>query len=71
MNKAQIQRLRERVTALCGPSLKVTLKDGSTRIVSSGDAIDLFLNGEGVKAESMTGHNGLLPGLLTGLAETE
>lgn len=71
MNTKTLDRLMARVSAMRGPTMKVFFADGSTRIVSSGDAIDLFLNGEGVKAESMSGHNGLLPSLLSALSENQ
>ena len=69
MNKARIDRLRERAFTLCGPTLNVFFADGSTRVATCADAISLFKDGRAIRAEANTGETGLLAGLLSALSE--
>lgn len=67
----RLAALERRLTHNSGPTLRVTLTNGDTKIMSSASAIDLFKTGEAIKAESAGGRNGMLADLLTSLAETQ
>lgn len=68
---SRLAALERRLDHSAGPTLTVIFADGTSKTISTKDAIDLFKNGEAVRAESRTGDNGFLPDLLTALAETQ
>lgn len=65
--KSRLAALKRRLEHTTGPTLQITYKDGTKKIVSSGAAIDAFRKGEATHAESNSGNNGLLCDLLNGL----
>lgn len=68
---SRLEAIERRLDHTAGPTLTVILKDGTSKAVTVAAAIDLFKDGRAVHAETNTGSNGQLPGLLNALAETE
>lgn len=68
-HKAKLDQLERRLAHSRSAALRIYFRDGTSRVTSSGNAIQFFRDGTAIRAEPVRGQNGMLCDLLNGLTD--